>query len=670
MSENTFKIFYNGEYTDYKNKSSISVNDIDGDLIKNVYSFDTNGDSHISLIPGVLRLSAKNFNTTNSKGYISKRFDPIFNMIPSFMVKTNKIKDTTDKYVIVRIVIQTDKLTKKSLVSGSIEKYIGDVGDPDIEKDIGLLFAISHWTCKIDKLSVTSDIGITLTDLTPNRLDVTNSAFVKETDNSNRIFTVSVDPFGSKDIDDAISIQKLSITSTPWTSNGTVNDESYILGVHIADPTSYIIENSIIDNEISIRTESVYSMNKTKHMFPEFLSTDVFSLISDQPKRAFTVYFRLIKDNDIWVIRDHCIHKTLIKVNFNTTYDQFQSFVESSTIDEYSEPIKKMYEICKDLFHTYLNHSIVTYDSKKMIETMMILANSFVARFMVEASNKSTVPIILRSQKVTSYDLPTNSSVISSELLTKHIHLKAKSAILKIYNPDSDNSHSSLGLDLYTHFTSPIRRYSDILVHRVLYNLIVNENFELHKLSNHENMVHQMFMMNHYKKFYKSCYQFEQNIKIAQIVSEYSNCLPIYNVLNLSGTIIDISFRYVFNKNKLHDIKCILKISDPEIKQIYPNNCNKDTKQKLNKLYSSLLPYISNSMHTIHVTSMNDPVNLENANTDDFNDNIAPELESESDSENLDAFKKYINDKFTLFSKIDYKMCVVPTDVKKVCMYL
>ena len=649
-------------YTDYQKKFSCDV-DVRKNIVRNIYSFDTDGISHLPVIIGVLRLSAKTFNTTSTKGYITKRFDPLFNITPSFQVKTNKLNDSMDKYAVVKIVVNVDKIDGQSVITGIIDRYIGDVGDLLAEKEIGMIIATAHWSAKVDKSRNYADIGISDIDLTPQRIDVTKW--------KHRPFIVSVDPEGSKDIDDAISVQKTSECSELWNENvldETKLSDTYTIGIHIADPSSYIIEGSALDVEVSKRAETYYGTDTTKHMFPTTLSTDVFSLVSTKQvqvqekeqstRRAFSVFLMVTNINGKWTILTNRIVKTLISIDMNTTYENFQNIVSqnNSCSDQNNDQMILLYLICQDIFRSTLDKTCrIDYDSKKMIETLMVLANMTVAQTMIRSMN-ADMPIILRSQKTSCYDeIPKETS---SRLMTKHIQLKSESAILKIYDPNTDNSHSTLGIDMYTHFTSPIRRYSDILVHRILYNLLTSTNtFNLCQLKQCNNRIDQMFKMNHYKKFYRSCKIFEQNVILQHLITECSDILPTYNVVELEGTIVDISFKSNKSKTRLHDIKCCIKICDPCVNQKYPDDIDKHNYHKLYKTYNKINKHIANIIHTVYVTTYDNTI-----------DNDI--TESMIKSGDIEMFKTIIFNRFQMFSKINYKMCGLETDVKKVIMYL
>jgi exoribonuclease R len=579
-----------------------------------LYSLDSDERLHLELIPGILKLSSKQFKTTKTSGYIMKEFESAFRYLPTFMVKTNKLKDYTDKYVIVRVSHIYDRITKHRSITGVVDRYIGDVGNEMTEKELCKIISTAHWSRnKIDKSPCFSDnkcsesvrlaefqkIGIMFEDQTPIRYDMSECI---------NILTVSVDPDGSKDIDDAISIE-------------CMDGVNIRIGIHISDPSSWVIEGSDIDKEVAKRTESVYLRDQTFHMFPEYLSTSIFSLVSDRINRAFSVLLELSNDKDSgeWSIVKKTVTKTFLRIDRNMTYDQFQT--EQMT----NSKMRLLYTVGNYMYNKFLNpQQLVPYDSKKMIEIFMVLANCTVAEQMVyicSVTGLNTYPILIRSQKPSGYVFE-HREMNDPRLIDEHVKLHMLSAEIRYYSrttqnnekvDNSNNRHNSLGLNLYTHFTSPIRRYSDILVHRIMWNLLtyVHEN-HAHKfklICLEHNDLHQIFCMNHYKQFYKRVYRLENDIKITH---NYINTVGkdlMNRVHELDGIIIDIISDHV-HKIK---IKCVGMCRDPEF---------------TNDLFQ-------NTIHTLTIST-----------------------------------EQHMSNGFELFKPIRYKVCYLARDVRKIRAFL
>ena len=520
------------------------------------------------IIPGVLKLSSKHAGTSKTRGYLMKEFEPAFGIGNAFMVKTDK-KDYTDKYVIVRIIFNIDKISEKKYITGVIERYLGDVGDIETEKEMCKIMSTSHWSRKYDRID--NSLSLSIDDLTPERINLFDD---KDT------MTLSVDPLGSMDIDDAISIK-------------IIDNDNIIIGIHIADPSSYLIEGSDLDLEVMKRSESIYLMDKTFHMFPDHLSTDIFSLKADRINRAFSVIINVMKNkHNEWQIIKKTVTKSLININRNMTYEQFQSI--------HTDDVKmlSMYQIGKSLYNQYLDkENIIEYDSKKMIEIFMVLANCTVAEEMVSISlsNAISYPIILRSQKASGYQIDTD--MVDKDMIEQHIKLHMNQAQIILYNPmkdlSKDMAHAALGLNLYTHFTSPIRRYSDIMVHRIMWNLLTygkeeyskSKKFLLPNLS-----VVQIQHMNYYKQFYKRVYNLQSELEIVHYYIKSIGHDPMNRVHEMQGIVMDIIYDGIrIDKIK---VKCT-NINDYESSERDTEDMTPDILGKLNDMYKNMIHMIT-----------------------------------------------------------------------------
>jgi exoribonuclease R len=621
-TEKQMKIFYKGSYTDFKDERdqeecqdpSSDKNAPNSNSKLAINSLDTSGVLHLSIVPGVLKLSLSRFNTTDTRGYIMKEFEPAFGILPKFMVKTNRIKDRTDMYVLVKVHYDGSSKNNAMILYGTIERYIGNVGDMEVENTLCQIVGTGHWSRKMDKDRDKLLKSISIADLTPDRLDLSSDL---------DIYTVSVDPDGCKDIDDAISIK-------------TLPDDKIEIGIHIADPTSYLIEGSELDLEVSKRSESLYLTYTTHHMFPESLSTDTFSLLKTKPNRAFSVFLTVSSVETGCTVLTTDIRKTMIRIDSNTSYDKFQESLKDSSIveDASSTSITKsrntLYEVGKILYSRYLDGGhIVEYNSKKMIEIFMVLANCKVAEKMVESSSSYDVklPILIRSQRVRDYndDVARDKKALKQQtadkvLLDERMKLLMDAAQLRFYSSDTadKNAHASLGLSLYTHFTSPIRRYSDILVHRLLYNLLTKSSTFKVPCLTECNGLHQMFTMNHYKRFYRDVASLQRDILITHHVIDALDENLSERKVQLEGIVLDVTDRFI-------RVKCSA-ICDSDEYSTTDSERNVDMK----KIYLHFV----NSVHTLVLTESNNPELIE------------------------------------LFQRIRYKACFLAQDVRKIRTYL
>lgn len=318
------------------------------------------------------------------------------------------------------------------------------------------------------------------------------------------ITTFTIDPRDAKDFDDALSIRQLA--------NG-----HWEVGVHIADVTHYVQPNSIIDKEARSRATSVYLVDRTIPMLPEHLSNGICSLRPDEEKLTFSAIFEL--DNEANVL-SHRIGRTVIKSDRRFTYEEAQEIIETGqgefakeilVLDKLAKALRARrfkagalefdraevrFEIDKDgkPVKVYFKES---KDANKLIEEFMLLANLTVAEAIgkVKKGNKAKT-FVYRVHDNPDPEKLTNLSHIASRFgykvqtdgsaktinqsvnrLLANVKGKGEENMLSIlairsmakaaYTTDNVG-HYGLALDYYTHFTSPIRRYPDMMVHRLL----------------------------------------------------------------------------------------------------------------------------------------------------------------------------------------------------------
>ncbi len=315
-------------------------------------------------------------------------------------------------------------------------------------------------------------------------------------------FTITIDPETAKDFDDAISFKKL-------------DKGDFEIGVHIADVTHYLKEGSALDDEAYERATSVYLVDRVAPMLPEMLSNDLCSLNPKEDKFCFSAVFIFSKD---FAIKDRWFGRTIIHSDRRFTYEEAQERIVTGKGD-FADEIQFLDKVSKHLrskrFHSgsiafqseelrfkldedgkpievYVKES---FDAHKLIEDFMLLANKEVAIFINKKAKGKEIPFVYRI-----HDEPDPEKLADFAAFAKEmgIHMKldtpqqiadsfndlAKQAEendpLKILEPlairtmakaeySSNNiGHYGLGFEHYAHFTSPIRRYADVLVHRIL----------------------------------------------------------------------------------------------------------------------------------------------------------------------------------------------------------
>jgi ribonuclease R len=321
------------------------------------------------------------------------------------------------------------------------------------------------------------------------------------------VTTFTIDPFDAKDFDDALSFKQLD--------NG-----NYEIGVHIADVSHYITPDSALDKEADQRGTSVYLVDRVIPMLPERLSNGLCSLRPKEDKLCFSAVFEM--DEEAHIITEW-YGKTVIHSNRRFTYEEVQEVLENKT-GNFENELLKLNALAYKLRERKFKNGAISFettevkfkldetgkpigvyvkerkDAHKLIEDFMLLANRKVAEHvskMGKGKNKYTfVYRVHDSPKPESlanfaqfaarfgYKINTKSDKETARSLNHLMEdvegkkeqnvltqLAIRSMAKAIYTTKS-SSHYGLAFDHYTHFTSPIRRYPDVMVHRLLFHYL------------------------------------------------------------------------------------------------------------------------------------------------------------------------------------------------------
>lgn len=334
-------------------------------------------------------------------------------------------------------------------------------------------------------------------------LDIPEEEIHKRRDMRN-VTTFTIDPYDAKDFDDALSLQKLD--------NGL-----WEVGVHIADVSHYVRPNTILDDEAYARATSVYLVDRVVPMLPERLSNGVCSLRPNEDKLCFSAVFQL---NDQAEVNNQWFGRTAIHSNRRFTYEEAQEIIETEEGDLKSE-ILTLHKLAVELRNKRFKEGSLAFErievkfeieeetgkplsvffkeskeSNKLIEEFMLLANKKVAEFIGKTrKQKQAKTFVYRIHdkpdpekldnfnhfiKKFGYGIQTNSSraiARSMNNLMENVRGKSEQNVIetlairsmaKAEYSTRNIGHYGLGFEFYSHFTSPIRRYPDVMVHRLL----------------------------------------------------------------------------------------------------------------------------------------------------------------------------------------------------------
>lgn len=334
--------------------------------------------------------------------------------------------------------------------------------------------------------------------------EITQAEIEKREDFRN-VLTFTIDPDDAKDLDDALSFKKLG-------------ENLWEIGVHIADVTHYVRPGGIIEKEAINRATSIYLVDRTIPMLPEKLSNKLCSLNPNTDKLCYSVIFNINEKGKILKSR---LVKTIINSNQRFSYEEAQKIIENEK-GPHSEALLTLNKLAKIIRERRMKDGAISFDKKevkfrldekgkpievyfkeqkdahKLIEEFMLLANREVAeRTGKPRVNKKPKTFVYRIHDIPNLEKLTTLSVFVSKLgyklkidTRKNISesfnklleetqgkgeenlietLAIRSMAKAIYSTNNIG-HYGLGFDFYSHFTSPIRRYPDMMAHRLLFD--------------------------------------------------------------------------------------------------------------------------------------------------------------------------------------------------------
>ncbi len=318
--------------------------------------------------------------------------------------------------------------------------------------------------------------------------------------------TMTIDPFDAKDFDDAISYKELG---------GGI----YEIGIHIADVSYFVTPGSELDRESEKRGLSVYLVDRTIPMLPEILSNDLCSLNPNEDKYTFSAVFKI---DDKGKVLEEWFGRTVIHSNKRFTYEEAQDVIDGKLDGPYQKELRKLKDIAQIFEKNKVNNGAMVFETDevkfkldengkpisvyrksrlethKLVEEYMLLANRAVAKHIFMSQNhglikgkqsvyrihnkpdKDRIQNLAIFLKALGFNLNNKDGEVTSKDLNKLlaevkgtpneelINTAVVRSMAKAVYSTKNIGHFSLAFAHYTHFTSPIRRYPDVLVHRFL----------------------------------------------------------------------------------------------------------------------------------------------------------------------------------------------------------
>ena len=469
-----------------------SMHALNGDKVRVVVSAARKGQDPEARVVEIIEAKDQQFVGTLKidRNYSALVTDSKF-LAADIIIPKNKLKGGRDgDKAVARITFwKDDEMNPR----GEIIDILGAKGDNNTEMHAILAeFGLPYrYPANVEKEAEKIDAGITKEE-------------VARREDFRGVTTFTIDPRDAKDFDDALSIRQLA--------NG-----NWEVGVHIADVTHYVQPGSTIDKEARKRATSVYLVDRTIPMLPERLSNGICSLRPDEEKLTYSAIFEM--DSKARVINSR-IGRTVIKSNRRFTYEEAQEIIEKGE-GEFSSEILTLNSLAKELRKKRYKEGALEFeraevrfeidkdgkptkvyfkeskDANKLIEEFMLLANATVAESIGKTGpNKKAKTFVYRVHDNPDPEKINNLAMIASRFgyklqtegkasevnksvnrLLRDVKGKGESNMLSILAIRSmakalytteNRGHYGLAMPYYTHFTSPIRRYPDMMVHRLL----------------------------------------------------------------------------------------------------------------------------------------------------------------------------------------------------------
>jgi ribonuclease R len=415
--------------------------------------------------------------------------------MPDIYIPLNKLNGAKDKD---RVIV---KLTKWEHANRKPEGEVVNVFTPEQENDLAMKSIVAEAGFNLEFSEETLSFARSLSD------KIADQEISKRKD-YRKVLTFTIDPYDAKDFDDAVSFQKLD--------NGNIE-----IGVHIADVSHFVQPDTAIDKEAYERATSVYLPDRVYPMLPERISNELCSLRPHEEKLTFSATFEI---NDLGKIVNTWYGKTIIYSDRRFTYEQVQEIIETK-VGDHSDEILWLLDFTQKLRKSRFEHGAINFSSQEvrfkldekgkpigitvkeskeshqLIEELMLKANQLIAEKMGQIKlKKEAIPFPYRVHDQPNedklapfvafakshgypFDLSSPDEIAHSfNALMLSAHGKPEQHVLeqlgirtmaKAVYTTNNIGHYGLGFEHYCHFTSPIRRYPDVLVHRIVQSVLL-----------------------------------------------------------------------------------------------------------------------------------------------------------------------------------------------------
>jgi ribonuclease R len=497
-------VLVEGQAKDIKIKPNDFGRAFHGDVVRVEVDKHTNGNQRIEgRIVEVVERKQSEFmgNLSISKNFAFFTADTE-KLMPDFFIPIDKINGAVDgDRVLVKMIKwgKADKKPEGEVVSVITAENINDFAMREILTDTGFPIGFDD---EVMKAANALSENITREE-------------IKKRKDCRDILTFTIDPIDAKDFDDAISIRNLD--------NGC-----YEIGVHIADVSHFVTPNSILDKSAYERATSVYLPDRVNPMLPEKISNELCSLRPNEDKYTFSCIFQITNKAEI---KHKWIGRTIIHSDHRFSYEDVQEIIETKDGLHY-KAILLLNDLAQQFRKERFNNGAINFSSQevrfkldekgkplgivikeskeahKLIEEFMLLANRTVAEYISKIKvNKEPIPFPYRIHNTPdeeklkpfaafakkfgyTFDLKDEAAIAKSfNQLLKDVAGKPEQHVLeqlgirtmaKAVYTSENIGHYGLGFEHYCHFTSPIRRYPDVMAHRILQECL-EKNLKLDK---------------------------------------------------------------------------------------------------------------------------------------------------------------------------------------------